>query len=67
MDGLAPEKEGVARGVEGAGKVLGRSMPLGSWDAEGGPSFGGSAMGCSGFNGLSGRAGRSGNEISSPL
>jgi hypothetical protein len=27
MDGLAAEKEGVARGVEGAGKVLGFPMP----------------------------------------
>ena len=58
MDGRAEEKEGVGRGVE---------MPLGSWDALGGAAFGGSAMGCSGFNGPSGRAGRSGNEISSPL
>jgi hypothetical protein len=64
MDGLAAEKEGVGRGVDGLGSVLGCSMPLGSWDAVGGDPFGGRAMGCSGFNG---RSGRSGNEMSSPL
>jgi hypothetical protein len=62
MDGLAVENEGFS-----AGSVLGFSIPLGSWDAAGGASFGGSAMGCSGFKGPSGRAGRSGNAISSSI